>query len=202
MSPKHKSVLVPCFSLENIKHFIDAWTESFTEYKGVLVFFDGDKDTRVLDFIDDLPEHLNRSLYAIGERKGSVVMVWKGHIPKRFAEGEDFDIKGDTWSIYKSHLFVEEKPKQRLISAPFVAIDEKVCVVRGDAYMIRNWLSKVGFSFDKEAKAWTQLVAVDNLGRGLFKWKHEDKQTAWDLEDFVDECPCWDPARKLTVAFE
>ena len=84
----------------------------------------------------------------------------------------------------------------------FQKVDEKVCVVRGDTYMIRNWLSIVGFDFDQEAKAWTQLVDVDSTGRALFRFKHSRKIVVWSIPEFIEECPDWEERRKLTVAFE
>jgi len=43
---------------------------------------------------------------------------------------------------------------------------------------------------------------MDQYGRGLFVFKYSDKQVDWDLSDFIEACPNWDPDRKLTVSFE
>jgi hypothetical protein len=202
MAAKFETIQIPIVPLKNIEHFMDAWTESFCIYRGIMVFFDEDKDTRVLQFIDDLPDGVQKKLFAIGERKAGLNMVWKGRVPHKYREGEEFECCGDLFHIVEAFEYSPTDSCQRVVPAPFVAIDEKVCVVRGDAYMIRNWLARVGFTFDKEAKAWTQLVAIDRMGRGYFQWKYGGVTRVWDLSDFIEACPNWDPDRKLTVSFE
>jgi len=202
MAATMERIQIPVFSLCNIKHFMDAWTEYFCVYKGVLVFFDEDKDTRIFDFLDSMSDDYRDRLFAVGERKAGLSMVWKGTIPKQYQEESEIDVRGDTWTVCEVHRFLECSPASRLVKPPFIKVDQKVCVVRGDTYMIRRWLSQVGFAFDKEAKAWMQTVDVDAMGRGLFRFKYSNKQIAWDLSEFIDECPDWDERRKLTVAFE
>jgi hypothetical protein len=202
MAAKFETVEIPVLPVGNIKHFMDAWTESLCVYRGILVFFDEDKDTRVLQFIDDLPQGIEKKLFAIGERKAGLTMVWRGKVPYRYREGEEFECCGDLFHVAQAFQYCSTDPCQRTVPAPFVAIDQKVCVVRGDTYMIRNWLARVGFKFDKEAKAWYQQLAIDQMGRGLFQWKYGGVVRVWDLSDFVEACPGWDEDRKLTVAFE
>lgn len=203
MSAKIETVYYNLIPIANIRSFMQPGTEAFCGYMGVLVFFDDDLDTRVLDFIDDLSDHLRIKLYAVGEHEGSLSMVWKCKPPKGMREDDQVTVCGDVWSIYES---VECDPvsivAKRSVPAPFNPIGEKVCVVRGDCYMIRKWLSLVGFCFDSEAKAWTQTVEVDAMGRARFCFKHSEKFKIWDMSDFVDACPRWETSRNLTVAFE
>jgi hypothetical protein len=39
MAAKFETIQIPIIPLENIKHFMDAWTESFCIYRGIMVFF-------------------------------------------------------------------------------------------------------------------------------------------------------------------
>jgi len=47
-------------------------------YRGVIVCWDEDIDTRVLEFVDNMPTHLRERLIAIGENQASVSFLWKG----------------------------------------------------------------------------------------------------------------------------
>ena len=200
---KHTTKInIPLMSTENLGYFNRSEFPTFTIYRGRMVFFDEDQDTRILVFIDDLSIKMRQKLFAVGEREGSITLVWNCRPPTRYEEDKSLDVCGDTWHIFQSVRYHEEELIKHEIPLPFVPVDEKVCVVRGDTYMIRRWLSQVGFTFDAEAKAWTQTVPIDQYGRGLFCFKYSDKQIAWDLSDFVKACPGWDEDRKLTVAFE
>lgn len=203
MSAKFETLEVHLVPIENVKLFINPYTEGFCSYKDVLVFFDDDLDTRIFDFIDGLSDHRRNNLYAVGEHEGSLSMVWRCKPPKGMQEDDHVEVCGDVWSIFQSVQCVSARlVAKRSVPSPFKPIGDKVCVVRGDAFMIRQWLSMVGFSFDAEAKAWTQTVQVDAMGRGKFQFKHRDKFEIWDLSDLVDACPRWETSRNLSVSFE
>lgn len=202
MSKHTTKINIPLMSTGNLSHFDFNRFYTFTIYKGLMVFFDDDQDTRVLTFIDDLSTKMRQKLFAVGESEGSLTLVWNCHPPKKYEEEERVHCCGDDWHVCKSVRYYTEEPIKHETPLPFVPVDEKVCVVRGDTYMIRRWLSQVGFTFDAEAKAWTQAVQIDQYGRGLFSFKYSDKAIAWDLSDFIEACPAWDENRKLAVAFE
>ena len=202
MSKHTTKMNIPLMSTENLSYFNRSEFPTFTIYKGLMVFFDEDQDTRILTFIDDLSVKMRQKLFAAGEREGSITLVWNCRPPTRYEEDKSIDVCEDIWHIFQSVRYHEEEPIKHDVPLPFVPVNEAVCVVRGDTYMIRRWLSQVGFTFDAEAKAWTQTVWIDQYGRGLFCFKYSDKQIAWDLSDFVEACPGWDEDRKLTVAFE
>jgi hypothetical protein len=76
--------------------------ESYSVYKGVLVVWDSDYDSRVLDFIDDLDSETREKLISVGERKGSIHFLWAETIPDQFLDGCRVDVGGDSWSIVSS----------------------------------------------------------------------------------------------------
>ena len=203
MSAKFETLAIPIESAQNIKMFLeDNRVEFFCVYRGVLVFFDDDKDCRTLEFIDNLPDDKRLKLFAVYEHEGTISMAWKRHPPKGYREDDYLTVCQDDWFVAESVKCADGDLLFRQIPAPFHPIGEKVCVVRGDAFMIRRWLSMVGFSFDSEAKAWTQTVQVDAMGRGKFQFKHREKFEIWDLSDLVDACPRWETSRNLSVSFE
>lgn len=75
----------------------------FSLYRGVIVCWDEDYDTRILDFIDDLDEFNSRGLIAVQEHEGSIAFRWNGRIPSRLRQGNCITVRdGDVWSIYES----------------------------------------------------------------------------------------------------
>ena len=75
-------------------------------YHEVIVVWDEDYDTRVLLFIDDLPYYIKKELFAVHEREGHLILVWKDKIPNRYF-GDKIDVRNgiekedgeDTWTI-------------------------------------------------------------------------------------------------------
>ena len=55
----------------------------FSLYKGVLVQWDEDRDTRVLIFIDSLPEEVRNKLLVVQEHKAMLGLLWKWRVPSR-----------------------------------------------------------------------------------------------------------------------
>jgi len=76
----------------------------FTIYRGIVVRWDEDYDTRILDFIDDMkPEHA-MELMAVQEHEGSIAFRWKSYIPDGFEEGQGVEVRNDYWSICESTI--------------------------------------------------------------------------------------------------
>lgn len=65
-------------------------------YRGVIVCWDEDHDTRVLNLIDDMTERDRENLVAIHEREGQASYVWNGKTPAQYEEGVNTRC-GDHW---------------------------------------------------------------------------------------------------------
>jgi len=75
----------------------------FSYYKGIIVFWDRDYDTRILKVINMVEDyHELSNLFAVGETKAIVSLLWKkeiipGRVPTIFSK--DIDVEGDCWSV-------------------------------------------------------------------------------------------------------
>lgn len=76
--------------------------ESYSVYKGVLVVWDSDYDSRVLNFIDDLDSETREKLISLSEHEGGIDFLWAESVPDRFLEGEGIAVSGDFWNISNS----------------------------------------------------------------------------------------------------
>ena len=90
------------YEKEGKHHF----TGDLSVYKGVLVFWDEDYDTRVLTFIDDLGRERRKLLVAVMETEATLTLVWDVKRPEMIPlrEGEYVEVEGDRWYICKSVL--------------------------------------------------------------------------------------------------
>jgi hypothetical protein len=77
----------------------------FSVYKGVIIVWDRDRDERILDFIDALPEDVREELAIASESKGALALVWKNYIILK--QGKSVEVKGDSWIIWQSKLLGE-----------------------------------------------------------------------------------------------
>ena len=69
-----------------------------TTYRDVLVFWDEDDDTRVLDMIDIMEPWDRCHLIAVHEHEGTVDLFWNAPtVPQQFKNGFDTP-DGDHWS--------------------------------------------------------------------------------------------------------
>lgn len=73
-------------------------------HRGVVVVWDEDHDSRILDWIDDQPPVVISELIAVQEHEGSICMAWASDPPIGYREGDGgFNVRdGDSWSIYES----------------------------------------------------------------------------------------------------
>jgi hypothetical protein len=75
----------------------------YSLYKGVIVVWDDDSDSRVLDLLDKMSDEVRSGLLAVHEHEGSVSFRWFGYIPSDYQEGKGVEPgDGDWWSIYES----------------------------------------------------------------------------------------------------
>jgi hypothetical protein len=74
----------------------------FSLYRAVLVQWDEDEDSRVLKFIDNLPDNIRNELLVIQEHEAGLGLLWKTHVPVGYEEGREFEIDGDIWHTNSS----------------------------------------------------------------------------------------------------
>tara|TARA_R110002020_G_scaffold167532_2_gene355876 strand:+ start:625 stop:1248 length:624 start_codon:yes stop_codon:yes gene_type:complete len=67
------------------------------EYKGITVFWDEDKDKRILDFINGLNKKDLSNLMAVQESKACLFLVTSGVFSLR--EDDEVEVGGDVWSV-------------------------------------------------------------------------------------------------------
>jgi hypothetical protein len=65
-------------------------------YRGVLVEWDGDKDSRVLTLIDEMTKSEREALLAIRESKAFVTLLWDTEVPSSWSD-DDLEVEGDIW---------------------------------------------------------------------------------------------------------
>jgi hypothetical protein len=72
----------------------------FSLYRGVLAVWDEDRDTRVLNFIDDLLPEDRDELLVVQEHEGSVAFIWD-HYEPGCCTGE-VEVCDDVWCVNSS----------------------------------------------------------------------------------------------------
>lgn len=78
-------------------------TCGFTIYRGVLIRWDEDHDTRVLDILDDMPASIIECLLVIQEHEASVYLLWRDSVPTGYEKGQELSPNdGDCWHIFES----------------------------------------------------------------------------------------------------
>ena len=92
-------VIYPDQLPEYIKKSIEY--DGFSLYKGVVVVWDPDQDTRILDLIDTMPDSQLQNLILAHETKGTLTTLWKKGVPRRFKRREIY-FDGDNWD--QSHM--------------------------------------------------------------------------------------------------
>lgn len=76
-----------------------------TEYKGVKIYWDEDKDERIYNFIDGLGEENIRDLRMVQEHDGSLIIVCTDYIG--ISESEYVNVCGDEWFVVDLQLVPE-----------------------------------------------------------------------------------------------
>ena len=72
----------------------------FSIYKGLLIQWDEDRDTRILAFIDKLNHAERKHLLIAAEHEGTLSLKWdKTGPPEKYRPGEQIEILGDYWTI-------------------------------------------------------------------------------------------------------
>ena len=95
---------------------------SLSVYRGVIVHWDEDHDSRVLNLIDDMTEKDRHNLVAIHEREGQASYVWNGKTPAQYEEGVNTRC-GDHWPCSETiELLDTETQNPYRISGAFEAV--------------------------------------------------------------------------------
>lgn len=99
---------IPVIGMKYLEAMFGAHLQyGITIYKGVIVIWDADYDTRILTFIDSMSKIRRKMLLAAGEYKGSLNLIWAGEeIPFGYEPDTQIDISesiykeiGDVWVI-------------------------------------------------------------------------------------------------------
>jgi hypothetical protein len=79
---------------------------------------------------------------------------------------------------------------------------EKTCVIRGEGFMLKAFLKQSGFTFDTEARAWFQVVEVDDSGRAAFSIEGQASElmNTDELKNILELQLC--KPKKIEVSFE
>lgn len=88
--------------LPNMASHRPQWECGYSIYRGVLVQWDEDHDMRILEFIDGLSEAVRAELLVVQEHEASLALLWRDHVPERYAVGKIIDVYDDTWDIVTS----------------------------------------------------------------------------------------------------
>ena len=74
----------------------------FSNYRGVLIWWDEDYDPRILRFVDQMADADRQSLLGAMETEGNVYLLWDRLIPHRYGEGQEIEVLRDVWTIHFS----------------------------------------------------------------------------------------------------
>lgn len=85
--------------------FIDSG-HGFSLYRGILVLWDEDRDTRILSMIDGMEDKDREQLVIAQEHEGTLVLLWKKYIPSKYGvDGMVTNTQdGDVWGIVESEV--------------------------------------------------------------------------------------------------
>jgi hypothetical protein len=81
------------------KDMLPSRCEGMTAYRGVLILWDEDYDTRVVDLLDGMTDAERRELVAVHENEGCVFLCWRAMVPERFRAGM-VGVANDHWTAY------------------------------------------------------------------------------------------------------
>jgi len=76
----------------------------FGSLDGVLIAYDQDEDHRVDIFVSRMRKKHKKDLFAVGERKGCLYLIWRGNfpIPESLTNDQQVQIGHDSWTVYQS----------------------------------------------------------------------------------------------------
>ena len=71
----------------------------FSIYRGILIGWDEDYDTRIFRFIDEMTKADRRGLIGAAEHNGRLFLLWKNLVPYKYGEGQQVEVLRDIWNI-------------------------------------------------------------------------------------------------------
>lgn len=102
----HNGEIIPVIKYKHMPRTITAPFERgeygedkiFSFYKGVIVEWDEDMDTRILNFIDGMEFQDTLELLLVAECEGCISLLWRAYIPSIYMEGSDqIEVRDDGW---------------------------------------------------------------------------------------------------------
>lgn len=97
----HATRKVPMFNISSLQH--NPESTYFSLYRGIVIHWKEYPETRLLDFIDDIPQPYREQLMATSYCKGSIYFTWKGNVPEEYKEGKYVTARDkDEWRVMES----------------------------------------------------------------------------------------------------
>lgn len=96
-------------------------TCGYSLYKGVLVQWDEDHDTRTLMLLDAMSVPVREQLLIVQEHEGQVAFVWNYDVPEGYEQGQSVEVAMDSWYISSSYAV---RPWNNEVSGSQVENDE------------------------------------------------------------------------------
>ena len=98
----HATRKVPMFNISSLKH--DPKSTYFSLYRGIIIHWSDYAETRLLDFIDDMPQSDREQLITTSYHKGGIWFTWRGNVPAAYKQGEAVMTRdnNDQWSVMES----------------------------------------------------------------------------------------------------
>jgi len=183
--------------LPNMATHVDQETCGFALHKGVLIQWDEDHDTRVIECIDAIHSANINNLRVIQEHEGSVSFIWENTIPEGYDDTCDIIIEsGDVWCIAESIILYSERgdiseERDKLVEA--VDATERAYGV-GDDDSLRTLYNACAVGFDAWRAAHKVRVASLCLATspqdGELEMREEDKAEAVIADEVMDALEC------------
>lgn len=110
MTARKKNDIVYVFSSAELPTTTE---HGLTLYKSVLVLWDEDRDTRILDWTDSLDDEIRGNLLIAYEHEAGLALRWKEHVPENYEEGVQIEVGNDLWYIYDSRALTTSIPRHK-----------------------------------------------------------------------------------------
>ena len=104
---KYAVVLKQIMVVDIMNCFLSPPRDGISIYRGVIVCWDSDYDSRVLKLVDMILDSGNPELVAISEHEGGVAFVWKENVPGGYSKDGFVEVMSDSWNIYESVVLRE-----------------------------------------------------------------------------------------------
>jgi hypothetical protein len=83
--------------------------KEFSIWRGVVIQWDEDMDTRVLRFVDAMEDSDRENLLSCYEHEGGLTLLWKEGVPQKYLKTQSIEVMGDVWGICESYTAAARK---------------------------------------------------------------------------------------------